>query len=192
MDNIVKKVEEIIKRDSLSYQEQAVDHYDFWGEHIKYVYNEAIALAEKYKADSEIVRLGALLHDIALVRKVGDRADHHTNGRIIAEEILTELKYPEDKKEKVLGCVEHHRSSKNAMNLEELCVADADILAHFDNIPMLFHSMFTRKGVSLKDSRDYMRETFKKDFQDLSEHTKKEFKGRYKEICKTVLGDEYE
>lgn len=192
MENIIKRVEEIVKRDSLAYQEKAADHYDFWGEHVQYVYREAINLAGKYNADLEIVKLGALLHDIALIRKVGDRADHHINGKILADQILTELKYPEDKKEKVLGCVEHHRSSKNAMNLEELCVADADILAHFDNIPMLFHSMFVRGGVSLKDGKNKMRETFKKDYQDLSEHTKKEFKDKYREICKIVLGDEYE
>ena len=30
----------------------------------------------------EIVKLGALLHDIALICKVGDRKDHHINGKI--------------------------------------------------------------------------------------------------------------
>ena len=47
-----------------------------------------LALAQKYGADIEIVKLGALLHDIALICKVGDRKDHHINGKILAEEIL--------------------------------------------------------------------------------------------------------
>ena len=33
----------------------------------------------------EIVSLGALLHDIALINRVGDRKDHHINGEIIAK-----------------------------------------------------------------------------------------------------------
>ncbi len=187
--NIVDKVERIVKDDIEKYKLEAEDHYDFWKEHIGYVYKEAINLANLYKADEEIVRLGALLHDIALIRKVGSREDHHINGRDITNQILTELNYPDDKKERVKQCVYHHRSSKNATNIEEICVADADILAHFDNIPMLFQSIFVRKKVPLGDAKDAMREAFKKDYLDLSEHTKKMFKSRYQEICKIVLGE---
>ena len=171
------------------YKNNSEDHYDFWNEHIKYVYTESIELAKKYNADEEIVGLGALLHDIALIKKVGTRAEHHINGKILAEEILEKYSYPKDKMTRVLGCVYNHRSSKNATNIEELCVADADILAHFDNIPMLFNSAFIRNNVSLNDVRKWMKECFEKDYNDLSEKTKKEFEKKYKLICSIVLSE---
>lgn len=55
--------------------------------------------------------------------------------------------------DRVIGCVINHRSSKNATNIEELCVADADILAHFDNMPMLFNSAFNRNNIRLNEVR---------------------------------------
>jgi len=181
---IEKEVRELIN----DYKINSLDHYDFWNEHIKYVYEEAVNLAKLYNADIEIVSLGALLHDIALINQVGERKDHHINGKIIADKILTKYSYPNDKKEKVLNCVYNHRSSKNATNIEELCVCDADILAHFDNIPMLFNSAYNRNNISLKDVRSWMKECFEKDYNDLSEKTKEIFKDKYKVICEIVLG----
>ncbi len=186
--NIIEESKRIIKEASEKYKQEAEDSYDYWNEHIKYVYEEAIKLAEKYGADREIVELGALLHDIALVKKYGDRKDHHINGEKLAREVLESFNYPEDKKEKVLGCVLHHRSSKNAENIEEMCVADADVLAHFDNIPMLFNSAFNRNNLKLNEVRKWMKECFDKDYNDLSERTREEFKEKYKTICEVVLG----
>ena len=187
--NIVEEIEKIVKESILEYKEKSLDHYDFWEEHIKYVYNEATKLAKKYDADDEIVALGALLHDIALIKEVGTRADHHINGEKISREILSKFDYPEDRKERVLKCVLNHRSSKNATSLEELCVCDADIIAHFDNIPMLFNSAYIRNNVSLNEVRDWMKKTFEKDYNDLSDRTKEEFKDRYETICNIVLGN---
>ncbi len=57
------------------YSDNAPDHFNFWEQHIKHVVKEALYLADKYNADKEIVELGALLHDIALVSKIGSRYD---------------------------------------------------------------------------------------------------------------------
>ena len=67
-------------------------------------------------------------------------------------------------KEKVLNCIFNHRSSKNATNIEELCVCDADILAHFDNIPMLFNSAFNRNNVKLEEIKSWLKACFEKDY----------------------------
>ena len=185
--NIIEQVEEYVKQKIEEYKNTSEDHYDFWNEHIKYVYNESLDLADKYNADKEIVALGSLLHDIALINKVGDRKDHHINGEIIAREVLDGLNYDETKKKKVLKCVYNHRSSKNATSVEELCVCDADIIAHFDNIPMLFNSAFNRNKVRLNEVREWMLSVFEKDYNDLSDRTKESFKDRYKLICDVVL-----
>lgn len=188
---VVERIKKLVQEESDRYLENDPGKYDFWNGHLKYVYSEATELAKKYNADLEIVQLGALLHDIALLEKVGTKADHHTNGKALAEKILRECNYPEDRMQRVLGCVLHHRSSKNAENLEELCVADADILAHFDNIPMLFDAAYNlHKMIGMDNVRKFMKETFEKDFNDLSERTKAEFEPRYKTIYNVILGKE--
>ncbi len=186
--NIIERVKEYVLERINEYKENADDHYDFWNEHIKYVYEESINLAEKYNADIEIVSLGALLHDIALINKVGDRKDHHINGEKIAREVLTNFEYDSIKKERVLKCVYNHRSSKNAKTIEETCVADADVLAHFDNIPMLFYSAFIRNNLKLDEARSWMKDVFEKDYNDLSDRTKESFKEKYEEIKKIIIG----
>ena len=149
---------------------------------------ELISTGKMYNADIKIVSLGALLHDIALICKVGDRKEHHINGKLLANEILEKCLYPENKKERVLGCIYNHRSSKNATNIEEICVADADVLAHFRNIPMLFNSAFNRNNISLNEVRKWMKQAFEKDYNDLSDKTKEMFKEEYKQICEIVIG----
>ena len=188
--NIVEQIKKEVKKKSDWYKEQDEGHYDFWENHIKYVYKEGVRLARKYDADMEIVELGALLHDIALISKVGTKVDHHENGKVIAEKILTEYDYPVERRGRVLGCVLHHRSSKNAENIEELCVADADILAHFDNITMLFDCIFVKSGIKdCLEAKKVVREMLVKDFDDLSEQTKLEFEEHYRTITKVILGE---
>lgn len=184
---IIYLIEKEVKERIEEYKNNSEDNFDFWDEHIKYVYDESTKLAKYYNADIEIVSLGALLHDIALICKVGDRKNHHINGKNLADEILTKYNYSTDKKERVLNCVYNHRSSKNAKTIEELCVADADILAHFDNIPMLFNSAFNRNNIKLNEVRKWMKECFEKDYNDLSDKTKELFNDKYKLICEIVL-----
>ncbi len=183
---IINIIEKEVKEAIQEYKNNASDHYDFWEEHIKYVYMEAIDLANKYGADIEIVALGALLHDIALIKKVGTRADHHINGEILARDILTKYNYPQEKQDRVLKCVLNHRSSKNATSNEELCVCDSDIIAHFDNIPMLINSA-KRNNVPEDKIIDYLKEVFEKDYNDLSDRTKESFKERYEKIYNEII-----
>ena len=189
MNELIEKIKQYVISESEKYKMESEDDYDFWNEHIKYVYDESLKLAKEYNADIEIVSLGALLHDIALINKVGNRRDHHINGVSIADEVLTALKYNEIKKEKVLKCVYNHRSSKNATTIEELCVGDADILAHFDNIPMLFNLAYNKNHINTKEIREWVKKALEKDYNDLSDKTKAIFKEKYKEICNIVIGE---
>lgn len=189
MMDLVEKVKSQVIKDIDVYKNTFADHYDFWNEHIKYVYEESINLAKKYNANLEIVALGSLLHDIALIRRVGSKKDHHINGKIIAEKILKDNNCPPDILNRVSMCVYNHRSSKNATTIEELCVSDADILAHFDNIPMLFNSAFNIEKLNLNEVNSWLKEVFQKDYNDLSEKTKELFKERYKMICEIIISN---
>lgn len=186
--DIVKEIKKYVIEKCEEYRINSSDNYDYWNEHIKYVYEESIALAAIHNANIEIVSLGALLHDIALIEKIGDRKDHHINGEKRAKEILENYNYEKEKLDRVLKCVYNHRSSKNSTSIEETCVADGDILAHFDNIPMLFNIALVQNKVPLNEVRKWMKEAFEKDYNDLSEDTKKVFKERYDITKLIVLG----
>lgn len=40
MDNLIEKIKEYIMEECRKYKEASEDHYDFWNEHIRYVYAE--------------------------------------------------------------------------------------------------------------------------------------------------------
>lgn len=184
---IVGSVEKYVKKQIEEYKESSLDHYDFWEEHVKYVYDESMLLAGVYGADKEIVALGALLHDIALINRVGEKKDHHINGEIIARGILTKFNYDEKKKERVLKCIYNHRSSNNAQSIEELCVADADILAHFDNVQMLLNIAYNKEHLNEREAKEWLKEALEKDYNDLSVKTKEKYRNKYKKICDYYL-----
>ena len=107
-------------------------------------------------ADIEIVELGALLHDIAMPSEYGEREQHHIYGAEIAEQLLTELNYPKERIEQVKNCVLNHRGSKDRPRntIEEQCVADADVIAHFDCIPSLFSLVYKEMNLSISDGKE--------------------------------------
>ena len=177
--NIVEKVKEEIIKLCEEYKNNSLDKFDFWNEHIKYVYEESIELAKKYDANLEIVSLGSLLHDIALIKNIGTKKDHHINGKILANELLNKYNYPKEKLERVLGCVYNHRSSKNATNIEELCVCDADILAHFDNIEMLYNLAKNKYQIKQDEIINWIKDCLNRDYEDLSDRTKEFYKNQY-------------
>ena len=103
---------------------------------------------------------------------------------------MSSLNYDVEKMNRVLKCIYNHRSSLNSESIEETCVADADILAHFDNIPMLFNSAFVRNKVNLNEVREWMKKAFEKDYNDLSDRTKEYFSDKYEMIKTIVINDE--
>lgn len=187
MSEVTEKIkQELLKRCEKSKEK---DGYDFWNEHIKFVVQHAVELAEKYGANVEIVELGALLHDIAMPSEYGPREEHHIYGAEIAEELLTNLNYPEDKLEQVKNCVLNHRGSKDRPRntVEEQCVADADVMAHFDNIPSLFALAYREMRLSEAEGKEFVRKKLERDFGKLSPRTREVLKARYENIISILF-----
>ena len=189
MSEIVEEIKkELIKRCNL-YNEKY--NYDFWNDHIKYVVKNAVELSEKYGADTEIVELGALLHDIAMPSEFGPREEHNVYGMKIADELLTKLDYPQDRKERVKQCILRHRGSKDLLRntIEEQCVADADVMAHFDCIPSLFHLAFGKNemGLSIEDGTEFVKKKLERDYNKLSSRTREILKERYENIVNILF-----
>ena len=189
MSEITEKIkQELLLRCEKSKEK---DGYDFWNEHIKYVVENAVKLAKEYGADVEIVELGALLHDIAKPSKYGPAEEHHIYGAEIAEQLLTELNYPKDKIEQVKNCVLNHRGSVNRPKdtIEEQCVADADVIAHFDCIPMLFSKAYGKLDLSISDGKEWVRQKLERDYNKLSERTRTKLQDRYNNIVNVLFID---
>jgi len=187
MNEVIEKVkQELLIRCEKSKQK---DGYDFWNEHIKYVVQNAVKLAKEYGADVEIVELGALLHDIAMPSEYGEREQHHIFGAEIAEQLLTELEYPKERIEQVKNCVLNHRGSKDKPRntIEEQCVADADVIAHFDCIPSLFSLVYKKMDLSIGDGKEYVRKKLERDYNKLSERTRMLLQERYKKIIEVLF-----
>ena len=189
MSDIVNDIKkELLKRCNI-YNEKY--NYDFWNDHIKYVVKNAIELAKKYGADIEIVELGALLHDIAMPSEFGPREEHNIYGAKIADELLTKLNYPQDRKESVKECILRHRGSKDLPRntIEEQCVADADVMAHFDCIPSLFHLAFGKNemGLSLEEGTEFVKKKLERDYYKLSQRTKEVLKEKYENIVSILF-----
>lgn len=187
MSEIIENIKkEVIKR-CKEYNQKY--HYDFWNDHIKYVVKNAVDLAKEYKADIEIVELGALLHDIAMPSEFGDREEHNIYGMKIADELLTKFNYPEDRKERVKECVLRHRGSKDLPRnrMEEQCVADADVMAHFDCIPSLFYLVYHEMNLSIEEGEEYLKKKLERDYNKLSDSTRKIMKDRYENIRKVLF-----
>ncbi len=186
IDIVYKIKEELINRCNI-YNEKY--NYDFWNDHIKYVVKNAVELAKKYEADVEIVELGALLHDISMPSEIGPREEHNVYGAKIADELLTSFGYPKERIERVKECVLRHRGNKDLPRntIEEQCVADADVIAHFDCIPSLFHLAYNEHNLSVGEGEEYIKKKLERDYNKLSPRTREVLKDRYENILKVLF-----
>jgi uncharacterized protein len=117
---------EIRKRSTRYYKHSHHDQH-----HVERVYNLAVHLAKEEKADLDVVRAAALLHDIARAKEdEGAIDDHAAEGARMAREILEEIDFPKQKIEGVIHCIETHRFRKGLApgTLEAKILQDADRL----------------------------------------------------------------
>ena len=186
MPNIV----EIVKEKLLDYSKQSFekDGYDFWNNHIKYVFKHSHDMAIKHGADVEVCELAALFHDMAMVADFGPRDEHEKYGAQMANSMLTELNYPKAKIDLIEQCVLHHRGSKNDVRntKEEQILADADCVAHFDSIPSLFSLAYNKIGLSMEEGKEFVKNKLIRSYQKLSPEGQKELKERFNTIM-TIL-----
>lgn len=142
--------------------------------HIVAVVKNAEILAEKYGADKEVVLIAAWLHDIASITDYSLYVLHHIHGAEMAYGILKEYGYDNKKIRLVQECIKNHRGSVNLEknSLEELCVADADAISHFDSVPSLLYLAYVQKGMGIEDGKEFVKNKLARSFQKLSTESK--------------------
>lgn len=126
MDTKHKKIREIVEKE-LSCSAHNLDH-------VLRVYNLCMFLS-KYEenVDLEVLIPAVLLHDIARVKESKDKTgeiDHAILGSEMAEDILRNLEYEEDKIEKIKHCIITHRfrTDNRPKTTEAKILFDADKL----------------------------------------------------------------
>lgn len=186
MDNIVEIIkEEMIK---ISNEGEYSRSYDDWNNHTRLVYENAHGLAQDRNADIEIVDLAALLHDIARITQYGPIEEHHIHGAELAEKILKKHNYPEERIERIKKCIYNHVDNPKT-SVEEEIIADADVLAHFDNLSLLFWIPAGRRHLNLNDTKKYVKSKLEFDYHKLSQYGKEKFKDKYENIMDILFGN---
>lgn len=192
MSETVDKIREFVLEKCEQHKKNAkYGYYDYWNDHIKRVVYHAVNLASQYEADAEIVELGALLHDVSMPSEYGERSEHHIYSAEMAETLLTNLNYPQEKLELVKKCVINHagRNAHLRSTLEEVCISDADALAHFDRVPSLFSLAYSVLNMRLEEGREYVKERLQGDYYGLSDRTKEIYKTKIESLLSALFVD---
>ena len=135
--------------------------------HIVAVVKNAEILAEEYGADKEIVMIAAWLHDIASITEYSLYELHHIHGAEMAYTILKDYGYDDKKISLVHKCIKNHRGSVTLErnSIEELCVADADAISHFDSLPGLLYLAYVQKGMEIENGKEFVKNKLLRSFQ---------------------------
>ena len=159
--------------------------------HIEAVAKNAELLAERFGADKEIAVIAAWLHDIASITDYSLYKMHHIHGAEIAEELLNDFDYEPEKIKLVQECIKNHRGSvvNGKSSSEEICVADADAISHFDSVPSLLYLAFSAKGMEYEEGVDFVVNKLKRSFLKLSDNSKEFYEEKYRRAMELLGAD---
>jgi len=121
LDKIQKRVQKILEG-----RDPAHDFY-----HILRVYKNAELIGQHEGADMEVLLAAALLHDLVVYPKgSAKRSKSADDSADMAEKILHDYGYPQDKIDRICYCIRAHSYSKNLIpsTLEGKILQDADRL----------------------------------------------------------------
>ena len=195
MSQIVEKMRQEIMDRSARFEEQTKgtkDEYNIYREHIQHVYKYVVMLSKDKNVDREVLELAALLHDISMTDMALDRSRHNEYGAEIAEQLLRENNYPEDKTQLVKRCILNHskRRQQYRSTEEEQILVDADGLSHFDTVKTLYSLPSKVMGLSEEDSVRFVQDKLTGDYNELSDNLKYLVKDKYDRIMAAKCADD--
>lgn len=71
--------------------------------------------------------------------------------------------------------------------LEELCVADADAISHFDSVPSLLYLAYVQKEMGMEEGKEFVKAKLARSFQKLSAESRKYYQNKFEKVME-VLG----
>jgi len=129
-DRLSSQVLERIRKQAQAFFRSARGSHDW--DHTERVYRLCLRIGRKERADLDVLRLAALLHDIG--REEEDRSNgricHATRGAVLALKILSNNGIDEQRSARVVRCIETHRYRGRLVpdSLEGKILFDADKL----------------------------------------------------------------
>jgi len=129
-DRLSFQVLERIRKQAQAFFRSARGSHDW--DHTERVYRLCLRIGRKERADLDVLRLAALLHDIG--REEEDRSNgricHATRGAVLALQILSHNGIDEQRSARVVRCIETHRYRGRLVpdSLEGKILFDADKL----------------------------------------------------------------
>lgn len=168
MINVVDK----IKEEAKTYFEGSCPSHD-WS-HVERVYDLALKIAKEENADSFIIKIATLLHDVGRKKEeeLGDDADHAKISAEIAEGIFNKYDLYGDRAVNALHCIETHRFRKNnpPQTIEAKVLFDADKLDCLGAIGVArAYAWAGSKGLKLYSDKDYLGTGYEKDHSPVTE-----------------------
>ncbi|KUK66547.1 MAG: hypothetical protein XD85_0146 [Parcubacteria bacterium 34_609] len=127
---IDKKIIEDIKQEAKEHLIKGDSSHD-WS-HIERVYNSAIKIAKEEKANLDVVKIAACLHDIGRNEEIKSNGKicHAEKGAEIAKKMLSKYDIDERLVENIIHCILSHRNRNNykPKTIEAKIIFDADKL----------------------------------------------------------------
>ncbi|MBU7027797.1 MAG: HD domain-containing protein [Theionarchaea archaeon] len=131
-------------------------------EHSEFVCDLALKIGEKLNADLEILKVSALLHDVGITME--DSPIHAVVSAKIAEEVLENTDFPEEKRGGVLYAISVHSdlSSAPIETLEAKILWDADKIAHLGAVVFVrFLMRMPLRGGNTKKALEFFKKNLK-------------------------------
>ncbi len=186
MDDLLGQVKVILEKEC---RESSVYPYSAYA-HLLFVGEIAKKLAKENGGDAELAEIAGCMHDLGAI--MHGRENHQITGEKEAEKILNKLGYPQEKIDKVKHCILAHRSSLSIerITIEAKCVADADAIAHFEQVPDLIEVARATVGmssaISIGEIRSSIQEKLERDWEKLTPEAQKTAERTYKAALKML------
>lgn len=156
--------------------------------HIKAVVDNAVIIAKQFGADEEIVIIAAWLHDVASI------TDYSSMKNITYTVLKWRRKYWRSlimikrRLHKYSPCVLNHRGSISGerLSLEELCVADADAISHFDSVPSLLYLTYVERKMNIEEGTAFVRKKLERSYNKLSDRSKEVYRTKYQQVMSVL------
>lgn len=184
--SIVEEIKKIVEQ--ACKKETNIFGYRAWFDHVLPTAKYARLLGKTLDADEEVVVIASLLHDYAGIVNKDMYPEHHAHGARLAEEILEKYHYPKKKIEMIKHCIYAHRASQKIPRetKEAEIVANADSMAHFDNVPSLLYLAYARHKMDTDTGKKWVMDKLARSWQKLTPEAKEIIKDKYEAIKKIL------
>ena len=115
------------------------------------------------------------------------------HGADMAEKILKSYDYPQNKIELVKLCILNHRGSvlREKTTKEEICVADADAISHYNHLPSLLYLAFVQRKLNIDDGVEFVKNKLERSYNKMSQESKEYYKDKRTMLVQFILSKNF-